>query len=351
MERRCQSHEHPEETLDPTALTEEPSAKSTAEERSAEEAHARRLAERYRLEFLDMNHFRIDQELFRSIPADLMLRYGFVPYRRDGKAIVIVVSDPTDLPMIDELRVLLGTPVRVMVGARIAIESILKKSESSQRVLDEATEEFQIQLLKEDEGGEDNLTVERLTSDISPIIRLVDSTIFTAIQRRASDIHVETQDDAVYVKYRIDGVLQPAMRPIAKRFHSSIISRIKVMAELDIAEKRVPQDGRFKLRVPGQDHRLPRLGHAERPRRRLGHPYSRQAVDQRAVHRAAARHPRVSRARAAPVPQVHPRAVRHGAGDRADRQRQDDDALRRRSPRSGRSRTRSSRSRIRSSIS
>ena len=69
---------------------------------------ARRLAERYRLEFVDMDTFRIDQELFRSIPADLMLRYGFVPYRRDGKTLVIVVSDPTDLPMIDELGVLLG---------------------------------------------------------------------------------------------------------------------------------------------------------------------------------------------------------------------------------------------------
>jgi type II secretory ATPase GspE/PulE/Tfp pilus assembly ATPase PilB-like protein len=242
----------PEEALDPTALAEEPAHEATPEQRGAEEAQARRLADRYRLQFLDMNHFRIDQELFRSIPADLMLRYGFVPYRREGKAMVIVVSDPTDLPMIDELRVLLGTPVRVMVGARSAIESILKKSESSQRVLDDATEEFQIQLLKEDESSEDNLTVERLTSDISPIIRLIDSTIFTAIQRRASDIHIETQDDAVYVKYRIDGVLQAAMRPIAKRFHSSIISRIKVMAELDIAEKRVPQDGRFKLRVPGK---------------------------------------------------------------------------------------------------
>jgi type II secretory ATPase GspE/PulE/Tfp pilus assembly ATPase PilB-like protein len=127
----------PEDTLDPTALgAEDLPPEVSAEERSAEEAHARRLADRYRLQFLDMNHFRIDQELFRSIPADLMLRYGFVPYRRDGRALVIVVSDPTDLPMIDELRVLLGTPVRVMVGARSAIESILKKSESSQRVLD-----------------------------------------------------------------------------------------------------------------------------------------------------------------------------------------------------------------------
>ena len=119
-------------------------------------------------------------------------------------------------------------------------------------MLEEATESFQLQLLKEEENGDDSLTVERLTSDISPVIRLVDSTIYTAIQRRASDIHIETADEAVHVKYRIDGVLQPAMRPIAKQFHSSIISRIKVMAELDIAEKRVPQDGRFKLRMPGK---------------------------------------------------------------------------------------------------
>ncbi len=244
----------PDDTLDPAALIDDPATapEVSAEERGAEEAAARRLAERYRLDFLNMHDFRIDQELFRSIPADLMLRYGFVPYRRDGRSLVIVVSDPTDLPMIDELGVILGTPVRVMVGARSAIEGMLKKSESSQRVLDEATEEFQIQVLKDDDLGDENLTVERLTSDSSPIIRLVDSTIYTAIQRRASDIHIETQDDGVYVKYRIDGVLQSAMRPIAKRFHSSILSRIKVMAELDIAEKRVPQDGRFRLRAAGK---------------------------------------------------------------------------------------------------
>jgi type II secretory ATPase GspE/PulE/Tfp pilus assembly ATPase PilB-like protein len=222
------------------------------EDYSHEVAHARAIAERYRLEFVDMEHFRIDQDLFRSIPADLMLRYGFVPHRREGKPLVIVVSDPTDLPMLDELSVILGTPLKVTVGAPSAIESILKKSESSQRVLEEATEGFQLQVLKEDESGDENLTVERLTSDISPIIKLVDSTIYTAIQRRASDIHIETGDDAVHVKYRIDGVLQPAMRPIAKQFHSAIISRLKVMAELDIAEKRVPQDGRFKVRMPGK---------------------------------------------------------------------------------------------------
>jgi len=222
------------------------------DEHQAEVEQARHLARRYGHDYIDMDTFRIDQDLFRSIPADLMLRYGFVPHRRVGKALEIIVSDPTDLPMIDELGVLLSTPIKVAVGPKSEIEAILKKSESSQRVLEDATESFHLQLLKEEENGDDSLTVERLTSDISPVIRLVDSTIYTAIQRRASDIHIETQDDAVHVKYRIDGVLQPAMRPIAKQFHSSIISRIKVMAELDIAEKRVPQDGRFKLRMPGK---------------------------------------------------------------------------------------------------
>jgi type IV pilus assembly protein PilB len=227
-------------------------AEASAADKAAETVRARKLAERYRLEFVDLSQFSIDHDLFRAIPADLMLRYGFVPYHREGHDLVIVVSDPTDLPMIDELAVLLATRIRVTVGTRSAIDGILKKSESSQRVLEEATESFQLQLLREDETGEDQLTVDRLTADSSPVIRLVDTTVYNAIQRRASDIHIETGDDAVHVKYRIDGVLQPAMRPIDKRFHSTIISRVKVMAELDIAEKRVPQDGRFKLRLPGK---------------------------------------------------------------------------------------------------
>ena len=217
-----------------------------------EVVECRRLAERYRLDYVDMKTFVVDQSLFRAIPADLMLRYRFVPLRRDETALVIVAADPSNLPMIDELALLLDTAIKVTVGAPSEIGAILTKSESSQRVLDEATEDFEIQLLHEDEQKDDSLTVERLTSDISPIIKLVDSVIYTAIQRRASDIHVESADDAVYVKYRIDGVLQSAMRPVDRQFHGAILSRIKVMAELDIAEKRVPQDGRFKLRVPGK---------------------------------------------------------------------------------------------------
>jgi type IV pilus assembly protein PilB len=134
------------------------------------------------------------------------------------------------------------------------IDEILKKTEQSQRVLEEATEGFTFDVVREDEAGDETISIERLTSeqDISPIIRLVDTMIFTALERRASDIHIETMDDSVAVKYRIDGVLQQAMPPISKEHHSTIVSRIKVMSELDIAERRVPQDGRFRVKYKGR---------------------------------------------------------------------------------------------------
>jgi type IV pilus assembly protein PilB len=217
--------------------------------RAQQEQIARGLAERYRLEFIDLEDFEIDHELFRSIPVDLMFRYNFVPFKRENGTLYIVVSDPSNILIVDELELQLGWRIRILVGTQSAIQDILKKSESSQRVLEEATETFRIQILQEDEDGEEALTIDKLTTDSSPIIKLVDSIIFNAIQRRASDIHIETKDQEVDVKYRIDGVLQYAMEPIDKKFHSSIISRIKVMSELDIAEKRVPQDGRFKVRI------------------------------------------------------------------------------------------------------
>ena len=162
------------------------------------------------------------------------------------------MADPSDVVKIDELELLLGQPVEIRVGVRSDIEEILQKSESAQRVLDEATEDFRIQLVQEDDEGEEVLSIDSITADTSPIIKLVDSTVFNAIQRRASDIHIETRESEVVIKYRIDGVLYQAMEPIDKRHHQTIVSRVKVMSELDISEKRIPQDGRFKLRLKGR---------------------------------------------------------------------------------------------------
>ncbi len=224
-----------------------------ARERIAlERQEAEEFAARYGLEFVDMTHFRIENDLFRKVPFELMLRYGFLPSEQLAGRLAVVMADPSDVVKIDEMELLLGQPVEVRIGVRSAIDEILQKSESTQRVLDEASEDFRIQLVQEDEDGEEILSIDRITADTSPIIKLVDSTMFNAIQRRASDIHIESRDNEVIIKYRIDGVLYQAMEPIDKRHHQTIISRIKVMSELDIAEKRVPQDGRFRLRLKGR---------------------------------------------------------------------------------------------------
>src|SRR5213596_2361616 len=227
--------------------------KEVLENKEKDRAAAKQLAERYRYEFVDLKGAHLDLELFRTIQADLMFRYNFVPLRIEGNALVVAMADPSDLVVIDEVSALLGRPLIINVAPLSEIQDLLKKSESSQRMLEEATEGFKLQLIREDEAGDETITIEKITQEeSSPTIRLVDTIIFTALERRASDIHIETRDAEVGLKYRIDGSLNEAMAPIAKEHHSTIISRIKVMSELDISERRVPQDGRFKTRYKGR---------------------------------------------------------------------------------------------------
>jgi type IV pilus assembly protein PilB len=221
-------------------------------EGAEEEQKARDLAERLGLEFDPLDEFRVDPDLFQTIPVEVMLRYQFLPLRSEGETLHVVMADPSDVTRLNEVELVLARPLEVAVGPANRIGEILEKSESTQRVLEEATEGFSLQLVQEAEDGEEVLSIDRITADSSPIIRLVDSILFNAIQRRASDIHIETRDREVVVKYRIDGVLYQAMKSIDKRHHSTIISRVKVMSELDIAEKRIPQDGRFKVRFSGR---------------------------------------------------------------------------------------------------
>ncbi len=223
---------------------------------AASEQRARDLAQRYRSEFIDLRDHHLEAELFKSIPVDLMFRYNFVPLQEHDGILWIAIADPSRLMMIDEIGLLLNRRVKTKVATLGQINEILKKTEQSQRVLEEASEGFVLDVVREEEGAADeNLSIDRITAenDISPIIRLVDTTIFTALQQRASDIHIECENDSVVVKYRIDGVLQQAMQPIAKEHQSTIITRVKVMSELDIAERRVPQDGRFRVKY---NHRL-----------------------------------------------------------------------------------------------
>jgi type IV pilus assembly protein PilB len=215
-----------------------------------EAARARAVAQRYYHEFVDLREVKIDHDLFHSIPVDLMFRYNFVPIQAHNGTLEIALADPRNLGLIDELAVLLSKKLRVKVATLSQISDLLKKTEQSQRVLEEVTEGFTLDVVGEEENSDETLSLDKLgaDSDIAPVIKLVDTTIFNALERRASDIHIETRDQEVAIKYRIDGVLHYAMPPISKDWHSTIISRIKVMSELDIAERRVPQDGRFRVR-------------------------------------------------------------------------------------------------------
>src|SRR5664279_3857509 len=220
-------------------------------EPGAETEQARAIAARYRCEYIDLREAGIDHDLFRSIPVDLMFRYNFVPLHAQNGTLDIALSDPRNLNLIDELTLLLNKKLRVKVATLSQISELLKKTEQSQRVLEEVTEGFALDVIAEDGDQDETLSIDKLTStdtDIAPVIKLVDTTIFNALERRASDIHIESRDQEVAIKYRIDGVLHYAMPPIAKDWQSTIISRIKVMSELDIAERRVPQDGRFRVR-------------------------------------------------------------------------------------------------------
>src|SRR3954447_25165401 len=216
---------------------------------------AESLARRYCCEFADLRKTKIDHELFRTVPVDLMFRYHFVPLQAVGATLEIALADPRQIVAVDELSVLLSKKLTVKVATYSQITDLLKKTEQSQRVLEEVTEGFTLDVVGDDENADENLSIDQLASDegnIAPVIKLVDTTIFNALERRASDIHIETRDQQLAIKYRIDGVLQYAMSPIAKEWYSAVISRIKVMSELDIAERRVPQDGRFRVRYKGR---------------------------------------------------------------------------------------------------
>ena len=218
---------------------------------AAEIAEAQAVAARYRCDFVDLRDGAIEHDLFRSVPVDLMFRYNFVPLKAQNGTLEIALADPRNLNTIDELGLLLHKKLRVKVATASQIADLLKKTEQSQRVLEEVTEGFALDVVGDDDNPDETLSIDRLAavdSDIAPVIKLVDTTIFNALERRASDIHIESRDQEVVIKYRIDGVLHYAMPPIAKDWHTTIISRIKVMSELDIAERRVPQDGRFRVR-------------------------------------------------------------------------------------------------------
>lgn len=217
---------------------------------AAEEQKTRKLAERYNVDYIDLSSFNLNRELAQSFPVDFLYRSNFIPLEEKNNVVKIAIADPSNIAIIDSIESFLGKKVEVLAASERAIHEALRKSETALQVLKDATEGYVVQVVeKSGLEQEETISVEKLADQDDSIIKLVNSIIFTAVQKRASDVHIESREDGMVIKFRIDGVLGEAMEPIDKKFQSPIISRIKVMSDLDIAERRVPQDGKFRLKI------------------------------------------------------------------------------------------------------
>jgi type IV pilus assembly protein PilB len=216
----------------------------------AEEKETKKLAERYHVPYIDLAATTIDRELVQTFPPDFLYRSNFIPLETDAMTLKIAIADPSDIATIDAIESFMGKKVQVSAAPKRVIHEALRKSETALQVLKDATEGFIRQVVEKDGGDEEEvISIEKLADQDGSIIKLVNTIIFAAVQKRASDIHIESKEERVLIKYRIDGVLSETMEPIDKKFQAPIISRVKVMSDLDIAERRVPQDGRFRLKI------------------------------------------------------------------------------------------------------
>jgi type II secretory ATPase GspE/PulE/Tfp pilus assembly ATPase PilB-like protein len=198
--------------------------------------------------FSALADIKIDYTLLQKFPAEFLIKHLFFPLEEKAGSIIIAMHDPENIDKIGMIENFMQKKIVPLRVEREEIEKILKKSDTFTKILKDKSESFAQKKVAET-SETDAITIESLTTDESDsVIRLLNNIIFTAVTKRASDIHIEIQNEALIIKFRIDGILNQIMDPLDTIFHSFLITRLKVIAELDIAERRVPQDGRFRIK-------------------------------------------------------------------------------------------------------
>lgn len=221
-----------------------------------DEQLAEGLAEQARLPYISLENHVITPELLNVFVGDFIYRHNIVPIAFEHEKLVIAVSDPYDSRLLNHVQRLTDHPIQFVVSSFTAIVKSLEHSKKSSNVIQGVSDDFDLAMVVEsDEGNETVVALDKTQQQNadSPVIKLINTILLDAIHKRVSDIHVETYENKMVVKYRVDGVLYVAAENLSNLHHPPLISRLKVMAELDIAEKRTPQDGRFKLRYLGRD--------------------------------------------------------------------------------------------------
>jgi len=219
-----------------------------------EEQALRALGEEVGLEYVDLSETEIDLSLLKDFPPRFIHREGLFPIRKQNGTLVVATSDPFNLYPLDELSLATGTTVLPVLASRSEIARLTKMhlgvgSETVEGLLAQADDRVQLLDQIESDGSE----LSEMAQEPS-VVRLVNEILLEAIESRASDVHIESQQSGLCIRYRIDGVLHPQpVPPEISRFQAAIISRLKIMARLNIAERRLPQDGRIQLRVAGRE--------------------------------------------------------------------------------------------------
>ena len=207
------------------------------------------LSKQYGVPSIDLNEFDIEPDIIKLIPKEVVLKHQVIPVNRTGSTLIVAMADPSNIFAIDDIKFLTGYNVEVVVASEQAIEAAVEKYYTSNVTFDDVMLDFDDDDVDVIDAEEDinELDLEKSAGD-APVIKLVNLILLDAIRKGASDIHVEPFEKQLRVRYRIDGMLYEVMKPPVKLKHA-ITSRIKIMSQLDIAERRLPQDGRIKLKM------------------------------------------------------------------------------------------------------
>jgi len=222
------------------------------------------IARTYKMPAVDLSKFEVDQKILRLVPADLAQKHTILPLKREGRTLTVAVADPTDLGILEDLKFVTRYDIFPVLGGESTLRSVIDKQydqgeAAMDSLLKDIAAEGDIEVLENDEEAMDAAALAAAVDD-APVVKLINAILTDAVKRGASDIHFESFEHELRVRYRIDGALQEVMKPPPK-LKAALISRFKIMAQLNIAERRVPQDGRIKLKIANKviDYRVSTL--------------------------------------------------------------------------------------------
>ena len=211
------------------------------------------VAKQYSLPSIDLSQIEIDQAVLKLVPREICEKHQVIPVRRNGPTLIVAMADPSNIYAIDELKFLTQYNIEPVVASEGMVEQALSRYYDKGPNLDEMVNDLgDIDNVDYASTSDENVNVVDLENQAgeAPVVKLCNAILLSAIKKKASDIHVEPYEKSLRVRFRIDGILQEEMRPPLK-LRNAITSRLKIMASLDIAERRLPQDGRIKLKIGG----------------------------------------------------------------------------------------------------